>query len=290
MSSTTGTHPIVSQRSIFSSSVITSLALLAFAFTSPAALIAQSSAASDFSASQPAVAPPDDSSQTSTPPPAPTPQDKPSSTQPSEPQTEQTTRILGVIPNFRAVSSTDHLPPQTVKQKFVTASKDSFDYSSIVIPAAVSYFSYVRNSTPEFGTGGIAYARYLWHTTADQTQENFFVEFIVPATTHEDIRFYTLGHGSFFKRTGYALSRAVVTRSDTGTPTFNFAEVLGSGLSAGLSNAYYPSATRSFSNTGSQWGLNIAVDAVAFVVKEFWPDVNHALFHSGNQPTSSPAH
>jgi hypothetical protein len=275
-------------------SVVPSLALFALACACgfPASLHAQSVAQSDVSSSQPAVESADASSQSSALPPAPTPQQNQSATQPPDRQAQQTSRILGVIPNFRAVSTTDHLPPQSVKEKFVTASEDSFDYSSLAVPVAVAYVSYLRNSTPEFGTGGIGYARYLWHTAADQTQENFFVEFIVPAATHEDTRFYTLGHGSFFKRTGYALSRVVVTRSDAGNPTFNFAEVLGSGLSAGLSNAYYPTAERSFSNTGSQWGLNVAVDALAFCVKEFWPDVNQRLFHgdkSSSTPASSPS-
>lgn len=265
--------------------VLFTFTLLAFA-AAPALLAAQDipSSPTAFSSSQPDSSLPDAPQQPS----APTPQDKSSSAQSPDQQNQQTTRILGVIPNFRAVSTTDHLPPQTVKEKFVTASEDSFDYSSIAVPVAVAYVSYLRNSTPEFGTGGIGYARYLWHTAVDQTQENFMVEFVVPAATHEDTRFYTLGHGSFFKRTGYALSRVVVTRSDAGNPTFNFAEVLGAGMSAGLSNAYYPSAERSFSNTGEQWGLNVAVDALAFVVKEFWPDINHALFHSGDQSTSSP--
>src|SRR5207253_3979763 len=40
---------------------------------------------------------------------------------------EQTERILGIFPNFRAVSTQTHLPPQSVKEKFVTASQDSFD-------------------------------------------------------------------------------------------------------------------------------------------------------------------
>ena len=40
---------------------------------------------------------------------------------------EQTKRILGIIPNFRAVSTDQHLPPQSVKEKFVTATEDSFD-------------------------------------------------------------------------------------------------------------------------------------------------------------------
>jgi len=277
MSASMGIHTTVSpQRSFVRSFVI--FALFACAAASPALLAAQdlTTAPAASNSSQPASSLPDAPQQPSTP----TAQDKPSATQSPDQQNQQTSRILGIIPNFRAVSTDVHLPAQSVKEKFITASEDSFDYSSIAVPVVVAYVSYLRNSTPEFGTGGIGYARYLWHTAADQTQENFFVEFIVPAATHEDTRFYTLGHGSFFKRSEYALSRVVVTRSDAGNPTFNIAEVFGAGMSAGLSNAYYPSAQRSFANTGEQWGLNIAVDALAFVVKEFWPDVNHALFHS----------
>lgn len=205
---------------------------------------------------------------------------------------EQTKRILGIIPNFRAVSTDQHLPPQSVKEKLVTATEDSFDYSSIAIPVAVAGYNYLRNSTPEFGTGGVGYGRYLWHVAVDQTSENYMVEFFVPAATHEDTRFYTLGRGGFFTRAGYALSRVVVTRSDAGNPTFNIAEVVGAGISAGISSTYYPTRERSFSNTGSQWGVNVAIDAMAFVAKEFWPDINHRLFHgdkSISTPASSPA-
>jgi len=275
MSAQTKSVALVSHSSSIRRAVIGALAL-AFAF--PAALTAQSSTASDFSSSQPS------DSQSSSLPSAPTPQD---TTQPAEHQDKQTTRILGILPNFRAVSSSEHLPAQSVKEKFVTASEDSFDYSSLPIPLAVAGYNDLRNNTPEFGTGGIGYARYLWHSVVDQTSENYFVEFIVPAATHEDTRFYTLGHGGFLKRSGYALSRVVVTRSDAGNPTFNFGEVLGAGMAAGLSNAYYPAATRSFSNTGTQWGLDVAIDAASFVVKEFWPDINHFLFH-GDKTFNSP--
>jgi hypothetical protein len=205
---------------------------------------------------------------------------------------EQTKRILGIIPNFRAVSSDKHLPPQSVKEKFATVTEDSFDYSAIAIPVAVAGYNYLRNSTPEFGTGGVGYGRYLWHAAVDQTSENYMVEFFVPAATHEDTRFYTLGRGGFFTRAGYALSRVVVTRSDAGSPTFNIAEVVGAGISAGISSTYYPTRERSFSNTGSQWGVNDAIDAVAFVAKEFWPDINHRLFHGDESiatSASSPA-
>jgi len=200
----------------------------------------------------------------------------------------QTKRILGFIPNFRAISTDEKLPPQTVKDKFVTASEDSFDYSSIFIPALVAGYSLGTNATPEFGHGGVGYGRYLWHAAVDQTSENYMVEFIVPVATHEDTRYYTLDRGTFMKRAGYALSRTVITRSDSGKEVFNAGEVIGSGASAGLSSLYYPSRERSFGNTGQQWGLDVGIDAVSFLAKEFWPDINHWLFH-GAKPNAPAA-
>jgi hypothetical protein len=202
---------------------------------------------------------------------------------PSEHTDAQTSRILGIIPNFRAVSTSEHLPPQSVKEKFVTATEDSFDYSSLAVPATVAAYNYGRNSVPQFGSGGLGYSRYLWHSAVDQTIENYMVEFFVPAATHEDTRFYTLGHGGFVKRAGYSLSRVVVTRSDSGKETFNLGEVAGASFGAALSNAYYPAPQRTVGNTFTQMGTSIGIDALAFTVKEFWPDINHSLFH-GKKP------
>lgn len=202
---------------------------------------------------------------------------------------KQTKRILLIIPNFRAVNAGQKLPPQSVKDKFVTCTQDSFDYTSPVIPALLAGYSMATNATPEFGSGAAGYGRYFWHAALDQTQENYMVEFIVPVITHEDTRYYTLGSGGFLDRAGYALSRAVVTRSDSGKEVFNVSEVVGSGASAGLSTVYYPERQRSFSNTGKQWGVDIGIDSASFVVKEFWPDINHRLFRIKN-PTDPPQH
>jgi hypothetical protein len=206
-------------------------------------------------------------------------QNTPSSTAAPVHQDGQTKRILGIIPNFRAVNADSHLPPQSVKEKFITASQDSFDYSSFLLPAVIAGENQLRNSTPEFGQGAKGYGRYFWHSFVDQTSENYWVEFIVPAVAHEDTRYYTLGKGGFLKRTKYSLSRVVITRSDAGNPTFNSGEVIGAGAAAGISNLYYPSRERTFSNTATQWGTNVGIDAATFMFKEFWPDLNHKLFH-----------
>ncbi|HEY0263586.1 MAG TPA: hypothetical protein VGC07_03600 [Granulicella sp.] len=202
---------------------------------------------------------------------------------PPQSQDGQTKRILGVIPNFRSVNADAKLPPQTVKEKFVTASEDTFDYSAFLLPAAIAGYSQLTNSTPEFGTGPVAYGRYYWHSFVDQTVENYAVEFLVPVIAHEDTRYYTLGHGGFWKRTEYSLSRVVVTRSDSGKRVFNAGEVVGAGMAAGLSNLYYPSPERTFGNTAGKWGQSVGIDAAVFVFKEFWPDINHKLFHDGDK-------
>lgn len=189
-----------------------------------------------------------------------------------------------MIPNFRSVSTDDVLPAQSVKEKFLTATDDSFDYSSIFIPVALAGYGYLRNATPEFGTGPGAYGQYLWHSAVDQTTENYFVEFVVPAIAHQDNRYYTLGHGGFLKRTGYALSRAVITRSDSAHEEFNVSEVLGAGASAALSTAYYPASQRTFGNVASSWGVDVGIDAASFAIKEFWPDINRRWMHRVNSP------
>jgi hypothetical protein len=205
--------------------------------------------------------------------------------QPSAVNDPQTKRILGIFPNFRAVSTSTHLAPQSVKEKFVTASQDSFDYSAFVLPVLLAGYGQETNETPEFHQGAAGYGRYFWHTFVDQTDENYMVEFVVPAVTREDTRYYTLGSegGGTFKRMGYALSRAVVTRNDAGHDTFNFSEVVGAGAAAGISNLYYPRRERTFGNTADKWSTNVGIDAATFVIREFWPDINHALFH-GDKP------
>lgn len=198
----------------------------------------------------------------------------------------QTKRILGIVPNFRSVSVNSQLPAQSPKEKFAGFAEDSFDYSSFIFVGLLSGVSQLQGSTPEFHTGPPAYARYYWHNFADQTDENLWVGFLLPVALHEDARYYTLGsgtgekHNGFVKRAGYAFSRILVTRTDSGGSNFNFSEVIGSGAASGISNLYYPGSNRTWTKTGQRWALNVGIDGATFIFKEFWPDINHAVFHS----------
>ena len=192
---------------------------------------------------------------------------------------QQTKRILGIAPNFQAVSANTHLPPMTPQQKFWLATEGSFDYSSFISVAIAAAIEQATNTYPEFHQGAAAYGRYYWHALADAGVENYLTGAILPAITHEDPRYYTLYSGGFFYRTRYAVSRLWITKTDAGAATFNFSEVLGSGAAAGISSRYYPRHERSGDEILERWASQLLSDGVGNVFQEFWPDINRKLFH-----------
>jgi hypothetical protein len=212
--------------------------------------------------------------------PVPMPQSEASAETPSAPK--QTKRILGIVPNFRSVSADQELPSETVKEKFKTGLQDSFDYSSFLFIGVQAGASQVTKSYPAFHQGAAGFGRYYWHTFADQADENLWVESILPAALHEDSRYYTLGHGGLLKRAGYAMTRVVIARTDSGGETFNAAEIVGAGAASGLSSAYYPSQYCTWTKTGQRWLSSVVLDGATFVAKEFWPNINSAIFHQKN--------
>jgi hypothetical protein len=191
----------------------------------------------------------------------------------------QTKRVLGLVPNFRTVSADIKLPPMSPKDKFIIAGKDTFDYSALFVAGIQAGFAMNSKSYPEFHQGAAGYARYYWHTLADTTSENFFVGGLGPIVFKQDNRFYTLGHGSFGKRSWYAVTRVLVTRKDDGDQTFNFSEVIGSGASSGLSTLWYPKRYQTWTKVGQKWLTSDLIDCFNFWWKEWWPTANKHVFH-----------
>ena len=198
----------------------------------------------------------------------------------AEPEnSKQTKRILGVIPNFRSVSSQTILPPETAKEKLTTTLKDTFDYSAAILVGVQTGIAFANKSNPEFHQGAAGFGRYYWHTYADYANENLWVEAILPIALKQDNRYYTKGHGGIPLRAAYALTRAIVTRSDSGHETFNTSEVLGAGTASAVSTLYYPAQERTWTKVGQRWLTNVLIDGGTFVAKEFWPDLNASIFH-----------
>ncbi len=212
---------------------------------------------------------------------APTPSVSPADSKNSDEEYgKQDKRILWIIPNYRAVSANTQLPPLSFKSDLWLATQDTFDYSDFIFVGGLAGIAMAGKSQPSFGQGAEGFGKYYWHVFVDGAIENYMTEAIVPAATREDPRYYTLGKGGFFKRTGYAVSRLVVTKTNSGGSTFNLSEIVGAGASAGIGNVYYPAEHNPWVKTYQRWGTQVGLDGLFNVFKEFWPDVNQAVFHS----------
>jgi hypothetical protein len=195
----------------------------------------------------------------------------------ANPEGKQTKRMFGIIPNFASVSAHTEVPALSTRDKFVLATQDSGDYSSFIWSGLQAAQSMALKSYPELHQGAAGYGRYYWRAFADQASGSFFTEAIVPALTHEDPRYYTLGYGGFFRRARYALSRVVITRTDSGLNTFNISEIVGNGMEAGLANLYYPPQERSLHNTAVNWATQLEAAGLNNLVREFWPDIRRKI-------------
>lgn len=192
---------------------------------------------------------------------------------------QQPQRILGIMPNFRAVSAGATPPPPTPKQAFVIATKNSFDYSSFVFVGITSALAEWSDAHPSLGDGMAGYGRYYWRGFLDKTDGNYMVIFALPTVLHQDERYYAMGTGNFFKRGVYASSRILITRDYHGHNTFNASEIFGRAIAQGISTTYYPSHDRTIGALAVKFGWAMGRDALTNTFREFWPDIATHVLH-----------
>jgi hypothetical protein len=189
-------------------------------------------------------------------------------------------RLFFTLPNFLTVENAAQVPPMTTGQKFKVVARSTFDYVQFPWYGILAGISQGVNSEAGYGQGAAGYGKRYAAAFADDTIENFWVSAILPSALHQDPRYYQLGKRGFWHRTAYALSRIVVTRSDSGHSQFNTSEIFGSVIGASISTySYHPQGDRTLSNTASVWGSEVGYDALTFVLKEFWPDIRRRLTH-----------
>jgi hypothetical protein len=158
---------------------------------------------------------------------------------------------------------------------FIAETAAPFTLGAGAMNAAVSQ---VTRSAPLYGRHWKAYPKRFGASVGDIVSQNFFGDFLLASAFHEDTRYVREGPSHRLRRrVGYAISRAVVTRKDSGEPTFNWANVLGTAMSAGLSNAYYPPISRTPRETLTNWGTSVAGSGMANLMPELWPDFRQWL-------------
>ncbi len=175
----------------------------------------------------------------------------------------------------------DPLPPPSVGEKWDFFLQETATPFTLVAAGLDATASQLTRSAPLYGkhfwTSG-AFPKRFGATVGDDTSQNFFADFLLASALHEDTRYRREGPSrKVWPRIGYAISRAIVTRTDAGEPTMNWANITGCAMSAALSNAYYPPVSRTLSDSLTNWGTNVAGAGLTNLMPEFGPDVGHWL-------------
>jgi len=163
--------------------------------------------------------------------------------------------------------------PMTVHDKVVSGFKDSVSFSSGAGWLSTAGWQQLWNSSPNYGTDSGAFGQRLGAATIRATSEGLFRESLFAPLFHEDPRYYIMGKGHpFFKRIVYAGTRSIITRTDSGHATPNFARLAGNAAASALTIHYYPAQNTTLSAVASTFGGSLGGSALIFVVDEFLVD------------------
>lgn len=177
-------------------------------------------------------------------------------------------RIAGIIPNF--YSSYDwNAPPMFAKQKFQLSVRSIIDPVSFLAVAGVAGVEQYRNTFPAYGGGIEGYGKRYGAALANHVSGTLLGRAVYPSIFHQDPRYFYKGNGTFKSRALYAISTAVIARSDDGRWEPNYSRVLGHFSAAAISNLYYPASDRGGSLVVVNGLAGIGADAVANLVREF---------------------
>jgi hypothetical protein len=187
-------------------------------------------------------------------------------------------RILFVAPNYQTVENPKQpFVRMTIRQKFYLASRVSFD--PFAFPEAAILAVAGRRNTREWGNSANGLAERYGAAYADETISLFMRKAVVASVLRQDPRYFRLGQGNPFKRTGYAFSRAFVAKNDAGTWTFNSSNLIGMAVGTAIPNLYYPAEERNVDHTLTRFGTQLAVNCIDNWVREYWPDARRRVFH-----------
>ena len=183
------------------------------------------------------------------------------------------------IRKLHSLKAGERLPVLSVKGKWQNFESETAHPLTIVGGLFNASISQLENSDPKYGTNGTAFAQRFGASFGDIASQNFFGEFVFASAFHEDPRYVRMGpEYRFWPRFTYAVSRAFFIQKDSGTVGFNWSNLLGTGASAALSNAYYPAPSRNSSTFAIHFVSSYMGAGLGNLAPEFWPDIRKKFF------------
>jgi hypothetical protein len=163
--------------------------------------------------------------------------------------------------------------PMTVSDKVKGGLKNSVSLFSMTGWLASAGYEQLTNGSPNYGTDAGAFGQRLGIGAIHGISNGVFSTSLFAPIFHQDPRYYVMGPGHpFLKRLVYAATRPIITRTDSGRSTPNFALFAGNAAGAALTVIYYPSQNTTSSQVTRTFGTSLAGSAFGFIVDEFVVD------------------
>jgi hypothetical protein len=173
--------------------------------------------------------------------------------------------------------------PLSARDKVMIGLKHSYSPMNFGGMFAAAGYEQLRNSEPNYGTDRGAFGERLGAAAIRDTTQGVFTDAVYAPLLHEDPRYYVEGSQyGIVHRALYALTRPLITRTDSGRKTINGALLLGYASSSLLSDAYYPAINRNARDTAAAFGSSVGGSALGFLVTEFSASLWHDL-HFGHK-------
>jgi hypothetical protein len=184
-------------------------------------------------------------------------------------------RIFWIIPNFMTANDQpENQGPLTAKGKFDIAWHQFWDMSAHIGNLIQAGISQAANGLPHYGQGWGAFGERDAAQEGDQFTGSMLIYGVIPTLLHQDPRYFRRGRGKTWARIGYAASRVVICRTDSGNPTLNASQLFGQLGQASISAyTYYPKQDRSMTGVLSGWAINQGYNIGWNQLKEFTPDL-----------------
>jgi hypothetical protein len=168
----------------------------------------------------------------------------------------------------------------TSGDKVVLGLKDAYSPFAVLGWIATAGYEQVTNSSPNYGSDRGAFGERLGAAAIRDSTDGILTNSLMSPIFREDPRYYRMGPTrNFFVRVIYSGTRPLITRTDSGRLTPNFANVTGTLEGSALTNLYYPQVNRGAKQTFETFGGSLVGDALADLVSEFYKDFT-AIFRS----------
>jgi hypothetical protein len=189
-----------------------------------------------------------------------------------------------VLPRVKLVPADRTAPPQRATDKIVMGLRESVTPFSVLGWFFSAGWSHLIDSSPNYGTNSEAFAKRLGAASALASSRGIFSDSVLAPILHQDTRYYQLGPGhKLINRAIYAGTRPIIGKTDGGRTIPNYAFLLATGGSSGLTVTYYPEKNTSGGDVAKTFASSLGGAALGALINEFGGDVIQALHLSRNK-------